>query len=149
MKRKMSKIAAAGVIILIVASCGRGTPQNNEVVQAADGGESGSIAEPQKEVGRIPEVVSPLISSSVSTMESCDAVKVVLQWNTAMAHPSTTLVKVWVGSDQESGALFIEGGPSGTAETGAWVLPGTMFRLTDSASGAELASIVVGGPDCK
>ncbi len=139
--RHFDKIAVICAVLLVATACGSGTSP----------GAGGTDAAPavQQADERVMEVVSPLISSSVSTMDNCEPVKAVLQWDVVQAHPETTSVQVWVGSDPATASLFSESGPSGSAETDTWVRPGTAFRLVDLSSGSDLALIVVGGPVCK
>ena len=120
--KKANRIASVCAVVLIATACGRGTPEG---AQGANGNEHGPAGEAGQLGGRVLEVVSPLISSSVSTMETCDPVKAMLQWDVSRAHPSTKIVQVWVGPDPASASLFSESGPSGSAETDTWVRPGT------------------------
>ncbi len=142
--RHIDKITVICAVLLVATACGNGTSTSQPqaaVVEAAP------AAQPPEE--RVMEVVSPLISSSVSVMDNCEPVKAVLTWDITQAHPQTASVQVWVGSDPATASLFSESGPSGSAETDTWVRPGTAFRLVDPTSGSDLASIVVGGPVCR
>ena len=141
--KHFERISAIFVTLVVATACGGG----NSTSQGTDGGASAPAAASQPEE-RVMEVVSPLISSSVSTMNNCEPVKSVVQWDVVQAHPGTTSVQVWVGADPATASLFSESGPSGSAETDAWVRPGTAFRLVDPSSGSDLAQIVVGGPLC-
>jgi hypothetical protein len=55
--------------------------------------------------------------------------------------PASTLVEIHVGS--ATGTRFAEGGPSGSAATGAWASPGTAFYLIDSNSRQTLTSLTL------
>jgi hypothetical protein len=55
--------------------------------------------------------------------------------------PSSGQVEIHVGS--AAGALFAEGGPSGSAVTGAWASPETMFYLVDANTRQTLASVAL------
>lgn len=145
MKNSM-KVAALLIILSGMVGCTKAPDEG--VSGETPAAQSAPQAVPQQVQARIQEVTSPLISSSVSTMEACDPVKAVLQWDVSSSHPTATSVQVWVGADPASSSLFSESGRAGTAETDAWVQPGATFRLVEPASATELARIVVGGPAC-
>ncbi|HWS76834.1 MAG TPA: hypothetical protein VN205_00500 [Thermomonas sp.] len=58
----------------------------------------------------------------------------------------TILVQAAEGGERK---VFAEGGASGTAETGNWVMAGGKFFMVDSGSGKELAKHVVTAYPCQ
>ena len=63
-----------------------------------------------------------------------------LTWNA----PTSTAVEVHVGSP--TGTLFADGGPTGSAATGAWATLGMSFYLVDATTHQSLASASVQQP---
>ncbi|MGA7415851.1 MAG: OmcA/MtrC family decaheme c-type cytochrome [Bryobacteraceae bacterium] len=63
-----------------------------------------------------------------------------LTWNA----PNSTAVEVHVGSP--TGTLFADGGPTGSAATGAWATLGMSFYLVDATTHQSLASAVIQQP---
>ncbi|MGH2508137.1 MAG: hypothetical protein ACRDHZ_12140 [Ktedonobacteraceae bacterium] len=64
-------------------------------------------------------------------------------------HSSVPTVKIMVaGPGQMTPHLFSEGGHTGSAKTGDWVVANTKFTIVDPASGSILASYTVGANHC-
>ena len=62
--------------------------------------------------------------------------------------PDITDVEIWTGVPGKQ-TLFAAGGYAGEASTvQPWAHPGTTFSIRNKADGAEVASVVVEGPDC-
>ena len=83
-------------------------------------------------------------------VQSCagrDRVVATVRWQ--VADPAVSTVRIEVDSTQEpQRKRFAEGGASGEARTGDWVVAGTRFHLVDAASGRELATHDVGSQPC-
>jgi hypothetical protein len=57
--------------------------------------------------------------------------------------------KVELRIKSASGTLFAEGGRSGSAKTGKWVVPGLRFVLRDPGAGEVLAEVIAQKPVCE
>jgi FG-GAP repeat len=77
-------------------------------------------------------------SANPSTLPTGVLGTTVLTWNVG----GSTAVEIHV--DSPSGPLFVEGGSSGSAATGAWATAGTIFYLIDANTQQALAYITIG-----
>ncbi|MDO1527641.1 hypothetical protein QMK61_02245 [Fulvimonas sp. R45] len=63
-------------------------------------------------------------------------------------------IKLWVrnpdsfGEGEDHTTLWTEQGPTGSAMTGNWVVPGTAIILTDESGKRELAELHIGSASC-
>lgn len=78
------------------------------------------------------------------------AIKV--RWDASKAKlKDGVVVRVSNGEKPANGApgtIWMAGGDSGSATTGAWVFPGTVFFVTDARNGDVLARAVVPAASC-
>ena len=121
----------------LVAACG--PAPSDDAAQPV----SGDVAAAQV----LPAVTSALVASSQPTVSSCSPVVAKISWDVSQQHPGVNNVQIFAGPESQP-ALFSAGGAKGSAETGEWTRPGTIFRVRDGASGEELSRIVIGGPVC-
>ena len=84
-----------------------------------------------------------------ATLDACEpGAVVVVHWDMRETHPDITDVEIWTGAVGNQ-TLFAAGGYTGEASTvQPWAHPGTIFSVRNKADGEEVASAVVGGPDC-
>ena len=68
-----------------------------------------------------------------------------VSWNAAEAGVSG--VKIFVRADGVE-TLFASSGAKGSADTGAWVRPKTVFILKDADGTQQLATLVIGSESC-
>src|SRR5208283_758386 len=104
--------------------CVGSSPEGNALVTF---GQNGSVAIPRL----ITANPNPIAVSSGSTGQTT------ISWNA----PDSNGIEVHIGSS--TGTLFAEGGSTGFAETGDWVLNGMVFVLVDGATQAMLAATTV------
>jgi len=93
-------------------------------------------------------VLDPAVSVTPSSVTECDAIEATVHWDATKAGVNTSDAEVWVSSPGSTPQLFAAGGPTGDAETGAWVVPGVHFILKSKSDGQVLGEAIVGGPAC-
>lgn len=98
---------------------------------------SGSAAQP----ATVTFAVEPSIVGSCSP-----PVVAKVTWNAAGA--GVRSVKIFVHENDGPEKLFAEGATEGSVNTGPWVRPNVVFRLTDGDSGRQLATLTVEGKNC-
>lgn len=143
---KPARIALALSAALVLAACQQeASAPATTAPQATDAQSSGSATS-----GNVTAAVtSPLISITPASMAACDpATAGTVKWDVREARPQITGVAIYVGSGAAT-KLFAEGGPSGEAETGPWVRPGSEFELKDKGTSESLGHVTVGGPTCQ
>ena len=89
---------------------------------------------------------SKALSIEPKEMSSCEPMETVVSWDLS-DQPHLSSVELWVGGGGDE-KLFAAGGPTGSARTGAWTRPGTLFRLKTPQSHQVLVEAMVGGPEC-
>lgn len=127
------RILIITILALVQSACGGGNQQEPDAVQ-------GSATNPT------PAAVGAL-RIAPGRLSSCEPVIAEVNWDVRSAHPEVVDVDILVGPDT-SPTLFASGGAYGSARTGAWTVPGAIFRLRDRASGVELDRATVSGPAC-
>ena len=126
------------LLALSLSACGP-APSDQAAPAAAEPASNGKAT--------IEAVTSELISSSPASLPDCSNAVAALKWD-VRSQPGVSQVKVMVRSQGNKEVLFSQSGPFGNASTDAWVKPGTTFVLRNAEGDAELASIVIGGPNC-
>lgn len=118
----------------LMVACSPGGQQSPVITAPADGASVPAGAEKASAL-----TVRP------ATVDGCKAGQPIIA--TVSWHSSAPHVKVMVG-EKGSQKLFSEGGYTGSAETGKWVVAKTRFTLVDSDSRKILASHVMGEVPC-
>jgi len=131
-------------LAIALAACGRG-PADQTATDAAAGAEP--AATPAEAAPAIPQVEvasTTMIHAEPAALPDCDPAVVTLTWDVRTAKPGLTSVKILTGN----GKLFTHKGSFGTAQTGPWVKPGSVFLLTSGSDDTELERLTIGGPVC-
>jgi hypothetical protein len=104
---------------------------------------------PDMQPAQLPPVPSdPDMSVEPSSLAGCEPQTVTVHWDFSVRRPQATTIELWVDSDDGTPVLFASGGVAGSATTGPWVLPGTVFHARDPAAGDEIGQMAVPGRDC-
>lgn len=129
---------AATVLAASLAACGQGEQQSNT---ASTAGASSSAASSTSGAGAML-VVEP---ASVDGCKPNQPVTATVSWHSKDPH-----VKVMAAAPSQAQLqLFSEGGYTGQAKTGNWVVANTRFELIDAETGKQLAKLTVRATQCK
>ena len=143
----MNSSATLFALALAAALAGCGAPsQPGDLQQSADATaptEPGATTQPTA-----PAASSDGLSATPASLAGCQPEVVTVEWDFSGRSPQPATVEILVDDGGGEPALFASGGATGSAATGLWAVPGSVFRARDSADGAEIAQIEITGPDC-
>lgn len=135
-----SLIAVAFAVLL--TSCGP-APENSTSPASPSPG-----AKPNSEPPRVGFIGDKgLLKGTATGIASCSRrVEVAFEWNIGRT-VATESVQLWVG-EGTAAKLFAAGGATGSAVTGPWTAPATVFVLRNGTDNAEIDRLVIPGDPC-
>lgn len=142
--RRLSPLAVIALAGLLAACSQSSTPP-----QAADAPDATAPATASAPADAAPAAPTGPVYLTPAKLDACEpGAVVVVHWDMRKTHPDITDVEIWTGVPGKQ-TLFAAGGYAGEASTvQPWAHPGTTFSIRNKADGAEVASVVVEGPDC-
>ena len=135
-------LTGISVLVLIVTYQITSTSQTTSTSEKFDTSEDPGISFVVEAVPGVSFVVEP------PTLRVCDGLTIAkVSWNAANA--GIKLANVFVLDENARENLFISRGEAvGSANTGPWVGPGTVFVLRDNDSKKRLAKFTIGFQSC-
>lgn len=137
------KLTTAAITIAALTACSQnGAPNAVQPPVSA----SSAAAEPSAgtESSAATGVELSVIPAAVDGCHSDKPIVATVSWHSPV--PGTKIIVYSPKSDTPH--LFSEGGFSGSAETGAWVLPGTRFVLINTRTQSVLTTRIVTSTAC-
>ena len=136
-------------ITLLLLACDRGTGRGDKA--ATSQSEAPVAVEPAGEAVAVPAGPAPKGLSAVpDSIRTCDVrqgMTALLRWDVTDMDASRVVLSVMnpkLGVEKPFG----RGGPLGSKQTGPWLRPGLVFKLSDEATGVELDSVTISGIPC-
>jgi hypothetical protein len=143
----MKQVIPALVVVMALSACQHEGVPAPSTEQPASPPAASASATAEAPPAPAPAADNHRLRLEPGSLSACEpGSAVTANWD-ATGLPDNADLQLWiVEGGQEK--LFAAGGSSGTATTGAWSRPGTVFRLKSAKNGAVIAEAVVGGPSC-